>query len=375
MRDINAESPVVAVDAITPAWLTDVLTEAGVIDGVTIVGVALEPVGAGQVGDTYRLTLTYDRHDPAVERHGPASIANPRSVIAKVSAADATSRSAAATHHLYEREVRFYQVVAPKVAIRVPACLYSAVDLDENSFILLLEDLAPLRMADQIGGVTLADVEVGLAEMAKLHAPVWGDGSVTALPWLNYGAAERGQLAAFSGMLFDTFLERYGADLDDLTESVVRRFRGLVVTYTSHEPHSVTVVHGDFRADNLLYDAVGGRVPLVVVDWQTVGAGPGLLDVAYLVGTSLDPVERLANEERLVRGYHDAITAAGVAGYPWRQCWEDYRRFAAYGVIMLTAAAVVVERTERGDTMFLAMLRRIAAQVSDLDTASLIAAP
>jgi len=361
MPDISS-SPVVGIDDITPAWLTDVLTAAGTIDDVAVIEIARDPVGAGQVGDTYRLALTYghDDHD------------GPSSVVAKVSAADPTSRAASAMHHLYEREVRFYELVAPKVDIRVPACMYSAVDLDENTFILLLEDLAPVRMADQIRGVTVADVETALIELAKLHAPVWGDTSVTDLPWLNYGAGQRDQLTAFSGMLFDMFLERYGPDLNDLTDSVIREYRELVAAFTNHEHQSVTVIHGDYRADNMLYDGHGGDVPLVTVDWQTVGAGPGLLDVAYLLGTGLDPDDRVANEERLVRGYHDAITAAGVTGYDREQCWTDYRRYAAYGVIMLTTAAVVVERTERGDEMFLAMLRRIAAQVTDLDTASLI---
>jgi hypothetical protein len=250
--------------------------------------------------------------------------------------------------------------------------MYSAVDLAENTFILLLEDLNPVRMADQIAGMSVAEVGTALVELARLHAPVWGDTSVTDLPWLNYGTEQRDQLIAFSGMLFDGFLERYGPDLDDLTGTVIRQFRELVGPFTNRDHHSVTVIHGDYRADNMLYDGHDGDVPLVTVDWQTVGAGPGLLDVAYLLGTGLDPGDRAANEERLVRGYHEAITRAGVAGYDWDRCWADYRLYAAYGVIMLTTAAVVVERTDRGDAMFLAMLRRIAAQVTQLDTASLI---
>ena len=364
-----SSSPVIGIDEITPAWLTEVLTAAGMIGNAAVVEIAREPVGAGQVGDTYRLSLTY-----AVGDHDapPSIIAPPRPSSPRCRPATRRAAPLPAMYHLYEREVRFYEVVAPRVDIRVPGCMYSAVDLDENTFILLLEDLTPVRMADQIAGMSVAEVETALVELARLHAPVWGDTSVTDLPWLNYGADQRDQLTAFSGMLFDMFLERYGRDLDDLTGSVIRQFRELVEPFTSREHHSVTVIHGDYRADNMLYDGHGGDVPLVTVDWQTVGAGPGLLDVAYLLGTGLDPGDRAANEERLVRGYHDAITGAGVAGYDWDRCWADYRLYAAYGVIMLTTAAVVVERTDRGDAMFLAMLRRIAAQVTQLDTASLI---
>ena len=43
--------------------------------------------------------------------------------------------------------------------------------------------------------------------------------------------------------------------------------------------------HHDFRADNLL---IGGD-RLVVLDWQTVGWGAPMFDVAYLLGTSVGP--------------------------------------------------------------------------------------
>ena len=360
--ETNSQSPTPLVDDIDAEWLTGVLRSGGESDAA-VVSVEREPVGAGQVGDTYRLALTYDR----VDGGGPATL------VAKVAAANESSREAAAAHHLYEREVRFYEHVAPRVGIRTPQCLHAAIDLGSNTFVLLLEDLAPLVTVDQIVGMTVADAELALTELARLHAPVWGDQAITDLPWLNYGKEQRDQVGLFAAPLFDTFLERYDAELEPQVSSVIRSVRDLAGAYLSHEPAAVTVVHGDYRADNMLFAACGGTIPLVVVDWQTVGSGPGLLDVAYVLGTGLAPDDRAAHEERLVRGYHDAITAAGVTGYDWAQCWDDYRRYATYAVLMLVTAAVIVERTERGDTMFLAMLRRAAAQISDLDTVSLIA--
>ncbi len=68
-----------------------------------------------------------------------------------------------------------------------------------------------------------------------------------------------------------------------------------------------TVVHGDFRLDNLMFG--GERV--AVLDWQTVRLGPAMSDVAYFIGSALQPDDRRSNEESLVREYHAALVAAG----------------------------------------------------------------
>ena len=69
--------------------------------------------------------------------------------------------------------------------------------------------------------------------------------------------------------------------------------------YLRSRPQPWTIVHGDFRADNLLFG--GDRV--VVVDWQTVGLGPGPGDLSYLLGASLTPDDRRAQEAGLVDRY------------------------------------------------------------------------
>ena len=41
-----------------------------------------------------------------------------------------------------------------------------------------------------------------------------------------------------------------------------------------------TIVHSDFRADNLLFDALSCPHPVVILDWQLAIRGMGALDVA-----------------------------------------------------------------------------------------------
>jgi aminoglycoside phosphotransferase (APT) family kinase protein len=134
----------------------------------------------------------------------------------------------------------------------------------------------------------------------------------------------------------------------------------------------LTIVHGDYRLDNLLFGGRDGAVPVAVVDWQTVATGPAMSDVAYFIGAGLLPGDRRAHEEALVRDHLDRLRAAGVEGYGWDAGWEDYRRGTWSGLIMAVAASMLVERTERGDEMFLTMARRHARHALDLDAAALL---
>ena len=128
--------------------------------------------------------------------------------------------------------------------------------------------------------------------------------------------------------------------------------------------------HGDYRLDNLLFGQTEASRPCVV-DWQTVSLGAGLSDVSYFCGAGLQPEDRRA-ERVLVEEYHRQLVALGVEGYDWDQAWEDYRRYAFAGLLMAVGASMLVERTDRGDDMFMAMADRHASHALDLDSLELL---
>jgi aminoglycoside phosphotransferase (APT) family kinase protein len=173
-------------------------------------------------------------------------------------------------------------------------------------------------------------------------------------------------------ILFDGFVERYGADLDDAVLGVGRRLFPRIHDYLRPRPGPRTVQHADYRLDNLLFGTDGGFPMVTVVDWQTVTLGPGPADVSYFLGAGLVPEQRRAHEEELVRDYHRRLISGGVEDYSWDRCLTEYRRHAYAGYIMAVGASMLVERTARGDEMFLTMARRHAAQVQDLDSESLL---
>jgi hypothetical protein len=322
-----------------------------------------EVVGTGQMADSVRLSPRYDTDDAA----------GPSSVVGKFTAADVTSRSTALAMRTSEVEVRFYQQVASTVGVRTPRCYHADVDPATAEFVLVLEDLAPARVGDQVEGCTVDEAALALTELAALHAPRWGDGSLETLDWLNRRTTESDDAgAALLPVLFDGFAARYGDVLEESVLDVGRRLMPDIGTYLRRHRPPWTVQHADYRLDNLMFGTGSGGPPLAVVDWQTVVLGPGAADVSYFLGAGPSVEDRRRHEERMVREYHGALVAGGVDDYSFDDCFTDYRRYAYAGYLMAVGASMMVERTARGDEMFLTMARRHAAQIVDLGSHELI---
>jgi hypothetical protein len=328
-----------------------------------VTAVDAEQVGTGQMGDCRRLALTYDTEVDA-----------PATIVAKLPSSDETSRATGTAMRTYEVEVRFYQQLAPHLPVRAPHCHHAEIDLATGDFVLLLEDLAPAVPGDQVAGCTVDQAALVLEEAARLHAPRWGDPRLGELEWaVRYSPETRDGLQAMITVLWPNFVERYGEHLDDDVVAMGHRFVAGIRAYYDHRPEPHTVVHNDFRLDNLLFGTPEGGPPVAVVDWQTVGVGPALADVSYFLGAGLSVDDRRAHEEELVRGYHRALAAAGV-DHEWDRCWADYRAFAFSGFHMAVLASMVVARTDRGDEMFTAMAGRHGRQVLDLGSEDLLSA-
>lgn len=360
MSDLAVVALPERVDAI---WLTAALKRAGVLPEGRVVDFTSKSVGAGMLGDSVRFDLTYDR-----DRHGP-----PQSVVGKFASADPTSKATGAGVGLYLKEVRFYQEIAPTVAIRTPRPYFAEIDMATQDFTLLLEDMGPARGGDQIAGCTLADAEIAMDEAAALHGPRWGDPSLAEIPYMGGNPAMTAMLVAGFPEYLKAFRERYDDMLEPEHMATCVRFAELIGRY--YQPSTETpptVQHLDFRLDNILFEPQGGRWPMAMLDWQSVSTGAGVLDVAYFIGAGLPAEVRRANEEALLRRWLEGLKAHGVTGYSFDQAWRDYRHHLLQGVFTAIFASVGTKRTERGDAMFMAMARRHCAHAADLGSLDML---
>ena len=345
---------------LTPAFLTAALADS--TGGAAVTNVDVEVVGTGQMGDCLRLRLAYDRPD-----------AGPASLVAKLPSGDENSRAAAVMVRAYEIEVNFYRHLQGGLQVRAPRCYFSSLDLDVNDFVLLLEDITNGRQGDQLAGCTPDQAAAAVAELTGLHAPRWGDPDLAGLDWLSRSSPDsEGMFAGVIRALYPGFLERYAGRLSPDVVTVSERVVESLDAFNANRPRPWTVAHSDYRLDNLLFADGPDADPVVVVDWQTCGYGPGIADLAYFVGGSLPVEERRTHEEGLVREYHQRMQAAGV-NLSWDDLWSQYRRYTVGGLIMAIIASMLVKRTDRGDDMFVAMAERGGRHALDLEALTLVA--
>ena len=109
------------------------------------------------------------------------------------------------------------------------------------------------------------------------------------------------------------------------------------------------------------------------VDWQTLSLALPARDLAYVVATSLPVAERRrARGRRWSRRTTSALTGYGVTDYPLEAAWDDYRFAMLQGPLVAVLGCVYGTRTDRGDAMFAAMVRRTCAAIRDHGSLTLV---
>ena len=311
-------------------------------------------IGTGQMSQSHRVTF--------------CAGGTPETVVVKLASEDPASRATGVGMGAYRREIEFYRHLAGGLGDAVPRAHLAVYDEGEGWFTLVLDDVRDGVQGDQIAGCSVEQARLALRTLAQVHAPVLGDLAVGSEPYLNQPNPLNQQLTA---ALLPGFLERYGDRIAPEHAEVCRRFVAVLDAAAADRRPPLGLVHGDYRLDNLLFTGDGCKV----VDWQTVSWGPAMIDVAYFVGGGLNVEDRRAAEEELVRAYHDELLARGVSDLTWERCWEGYRQGTFHGILMTIVASMVVERTERGDEMFMTWLARNAQQVLDVDALAVLPEP
>ncbi|MGI9125994.1 MAG: phosphotransferase [Mycobacterium sp.] len=349
----NADASVERPDDLTAEWLTANLG-AGTVGGFTV-----ERIGTGQMSECYRVALTY------------SDGTGPDSVVLKVAASDPMSRGTGQALGLYEREVRFYSDVAPRLGGPIAQCYHASYQPATGVFTLLLDDAAPAEVGDEIRGAAIAEAKLALTQLGRLHAPLIGSESLAEAEWLN---RESPMNQALISQLYAGFADRYGEAIRPEQRLVCQRLVESFDAYLAEEASQDRVkglVHGDYRLDNMLFGRSGSLRDLTVVDWQTVTWGPAMTDVAYFLGCALPVQDRRDHYDELLAAYYEGF-GSNPPVTP-EHVREGVRRQSFFGVMMAIVSSMLVERTERGDQMFLTMLDRHSSHV--LDTGALDALP
>lgn len=351
------------IDELTAEWFTSALREGGTIPpAATVASATSRLIGTGQLGLVALSELAY---------RGDCGGA-PSTVVVKLPSADAGSRGLGAAMGVYESEVRFYQEIAPLLHAAIPRMHWGDVEPATGRFTLVIDDLSQTAdVGDMVGGGTLQQAEIAIAELALLQAPIWNDARLLEKAWLSIDKTE--MLFGAVAPAFELFAERFGervqaADLE-LARSLVPKVAGSARRLW-RPPY--VVAHGDYRLDNMMFGRAPDTPAVAVIDWQAARLGPPLLDAAIYLGSCMTSAERRAHESSLLRIYHERLREAGVTGFSWDDVLHSYRVSSLYPFLLTIAVSVTLQRTERGDQMWAQLFTASAGIVADTDAAALL---
>ena len=240
---------------------------------------SIQPIGTGQMAESYRVSFVNGAHGQL-----------PPSVVVKVPSQSESSRAASRITRCYELETGFYTHVRSLVGVSAPKCLHVWFDAPNDDFVLVLEDIVHGKQGDQITGASVEQARAAIDELVQLHAPLWNSSQLDTLSWMPRHSMESSQgtrdllRSVFAGFA-TRFAPLVSAEVLELGSRLVENIDG----YDRAFPDNETVVHRDFRLDNLLFTDTANGTHVKVVDWQTASISAGATDVAYFIGASFSP--------------------------------------------------------------------------------------
>jgi ribosomal protein S18 acetylase RimI-like enzyme len=354
---------------ITPDFLNAVLPPALGLDPATTIYPRYERL-TGQPAfnaNVWRIYLTYD---PS-QSHAPASL------IAKLPTVQAELHERATILQPGARENWFYRVAAPRSPVLTPRCYYQAIDETTGQSVLLLEDIvAPT--GSQLAGATPAQVRIALASLARLHAAWWlRADSVEIQELMRLLTSKWREEQNLVGELYDAAWPQFLRQAIVPISEEARQFGAAIVGNITAVDALIdrapkTLVHGDYRLENIHFGEHKGQAACWIIDWEDVFFGSGMVDVAWFLGGCL-PVEFGDHEMSLLRHYYQTLLDEGVTNYSWEQCLDDYRCGMCSGFVQGVLSATLDEDADEVERQLASVVaQRFIAATERLQLAQLL---
>jgi thiamine kinase-like enzyme len=248
------------------------------------------------------------------------------------------------TLNLFKNEIVFYNQILPEMKsflreegfapeyaeFEVPEILYSRED--EDGAIIVLQDILSegfQHMKDENGDKFLSVEQAicAVKSLAKLQAVSVGfqQKRKIDLRALHPTLAESGLLWAKTemterlGMMKENYCEMLKQSSEVDSPTLLRRFKKsfdsaerlkeLCQKRCKGNNKTLSLQHGDFTFNNLMFkreEGEGGRLRVMVVDWQLTYTGKTTGDLAYLLMSSLSQETREMYEDKIKSEYFTA---------------------------------------------------------------------
>ncbi|SVB67297.1 uncharacterized protein METZ01_LOCUS220151 [marine metagenome] len=348
------------------SWLNYVLNPNRLpnLPSATSYSTAIIGEGKGFMNQISRVTIKYESQDPTL----------PASVIIKFASEDQYLKHITQTFRTDQREIKFYEGIAPTASLDSPRIYFSDIDEQTGDTLLVIEDLINLRQGDSVQGCSLNDARVAIDQIARFHSSWWQNPALMELDWLPLRSNESELYHDIYPDAWELLKVKAGqfmtTRLLDLGQ-VLRGHIGKIKTHLTKRPRTIT--HGDYRLDNLFFRDNVSQRPLVVFDWEYCSIGRGTFDVATFINEAFTPKLRRNHEIALLAMYHALLLESGVDDYTFEECLIDYRiSILEIFIFWVVVGGYCDYEDDRGSAYLANACEKFNASIHDLDCTALI---
>ena len=213
----------------------------------------------------------------------------------------------------YKVEANWYDTYSKNSAARIPQCL--AIEMQNDEVLIVLEDLDEAGYPLRKKAIIWEEIVACLAWLAKFHASYLG--KVPNGLWESGTYWHLGTRPQELAVLEDQKLKAVAAVIDEKLNTCEYK----------------TFVHGDAKLANFCFGKDG---QVAGVDFQYVGGGCGMKDVAYFIGSCLNEKDCERLEAQILDTYFEHLQSEmkernEALEREWRSlyrvAWADFHRF------------------------------------------------
>ncbi len=320
--------------------------------------------GKGFMNQIARVNIKYDVQNTTL----------PASVIIKFASEDEYLKHITHTFQTDQREIKFYETIAPTAILDTPQVYFSDIDQQTGTTLLVIEDLINSRQGDSVQGCSLTDASVAINQIARFHSSWWQNPALMELDWLPLRCNETEPYHDIYPDAWEALKVKAGQFMTTRLLDLGQLLRGHIEeikTRLTQRPRTIT--HGDYRLDNLFFRDTVNERPLVVFDWEYCSIGRGTFDVATFINEAFTPKLRRNHEMELLTMYHELLMKNGVDDYTFEECLIDYRiSILEIFIFWVVVGGYCDYEDARGSAYLANACEKFNASVHDLDCTSLL---